>query len=92
MESFGRIVWKKLAIFCGRFQRHSLIFVEIPVCSTLQKLLFGLEETVGWGQLRRAATEMGAGNKAGMNDAGHSTGIFLTDPSFEFSHSDGGII
>lgn len=58
-----------------------VLFVVALLCLTLQQLLCGLEEAVGWGQLRKLA----AGKEGGMNNAGHSMGI-LTDPSFVFSH------
>lgn len=54
-------------------------FVAIPLCSTSQKSLWRLGKTVGWRWFGRLTAGLVAGNESGMNNAGHSTGSFLTE-------------
>lgn len=58
MEKAGHILWEISKTL-------NVVVVVVLLCLTLQQLLCGLEDAVGWGQIRKLA----AGNEAGMNNA-----------------------
>lgn len=74
-------MWKNLLIFCARVQWLEVWFCCTSIVLDFMKSLRRLEKIVGWSWLGRL--------ESGMNNAGLSTGRFLTDPSFALSHSGG---
>lgn len=81
LKNFDRIMWKNLSIFCVRVQWLEVWFCCASIVLDFTKSLWRLEKTVGLRWFGRL--------ESGMNNAGLSTGGFLTDPSFAFSHLGG---
>lgn len=89
LESFGRTVWKKLAVFYGRVQWLEVWFCCSSIVLDFTEITVEAREVCRMEVVQEVDFWGGGREWVRLNSAGHSMGSFLTNPSFAFSHSGG---